>query len=90
MHSMSTNSNNGQLDISAYTFFMPKISLCAAYLMQLIVMRIYVYVQLSQDPFFDEVSQHHMTTTYDTLHFLGNFLGFTYMIYFGVLTYSAF
>lgn len=30
-----------------------------------------------------------MTTTYETLHFFGTFLGFCYMSYFGVLTYAA-
>jgi hypothetical protein len=53
MHSMSTESNNGQIDLSPNKFFVPKIGLCAAYLVQLVLMRIYVYVQFAQDPFFD-------------------------------------
>ena len=69
---------------------MPKVVLCAAQLVQLVTMRMYVYVQLEQDPFFDAVSEHHMNTTYETIHFFGTFLGLVYMMYFGVLTYAAF
>lgn len=44
MHSMSTNSQDGQIDISPDKFFIPKIALCVAYLLQLVTMRVYVYV----------------------------------------------
>lgn len=47
IHSMSTNRADGQIDISPNKFFFPKLGICFAYFIQLVVMRIYVYVQFA-------------------------------------------
>lgn len=90
MHSISTNAKSGKTEVTAKKFFFPKLVICGAYFVQLVTMRIFVYVQFSQDPFFDALEEHHMTKTYDILHVFGIIFGSVYLFYFGILTYAAF
>ena len=75
MHSISTNAKSGKTEVTAKKFFFPKLVICGAYFVQLVTMRIFVYVQFSQDPFFDALEEHHMTKTYDILHVFGIIFG---------------
>jgi len=90
IHSISTNAKSGKSEVTAKKFFFPKLVICGAYFVQLVIMRIFVYVQFSQDPFFDALEEHHMTKTYEILHVFGIIFGAIYLVYFGILTYAAY
>lgn len=53
-------------------------------------MRLFVYLQFSINPFFDAIGDHHLiTSAYQWIYLFGVTLGFLYIMYFGILTYSA-
>jgi len=89
MHSISTNTKTGRCEVDAKKFFLPKLGVCGAYFVHLVILRIFVYVQFAQDPFFDGLTEHHVSNTYEWLHVFGVFLGTLYCLYFGVLAYAA-
>lgn len=85
IHSISAN----VINITAKQFFVPKLVICALILIWLVLMRIFVYVQFAKDPFFDALQGQHVTDTYKWLHIIGIFLITCYILYMGMLVYTA-
>lgn len=87
MHAISANTF---INITAKRFFLPKIILCTCYFAYLMTMRLFVYIQFAKDPFFDAIIEHHhITKAYQWIYLFGVALGFFYIFYFGMLTYTA-
>jgi len=82
-------SANVIITITAKGFFVPKLIICTLISIWLMLMRIFVYVQFSKDPFFDALQGQHVTDTYKWLHLAGVALITLYVIYMGMLIYSA-
>ena len=75
--------------ISFEQFFFPKMILGGAFLIYLVVMRLFVYIKYSQDPFFDVVEARHLSNFYGFLQSVGVVLIFMYAFYFGMITIRA-
>lgn len=87
MHAISANTF---MNITAKRFFLPKIILCSLFFVYLITMRLFVYLQFMKDPFFNAIfSKHSMSLTYQWIYLIGVVLGFLYLFYFGLLTFTA-
>ena len=70
-------------------FFMPKVILCFIFTVYLIMMRMYIYVQFEQDPFFDVIQERHVMTFYNIVFAIGVIISTCYMIYFCLIMFRA-
>mmetsp|Transcript_16109 Transcript_16109/g.27220 ORF Transcript_16109/g.27220 Transcript_16109/m.27220 type:complete len:299 (+) Transcript_16109:1033-1929(+) len=87
MHSIASQDN--LITIQVERFFMPKIAICLSIFVYLAIMRIFIYVKMAQDPFFDLVEERQMSIFYQGLYSSGVFLFIAYIIYFGMIEYQA-
>jgi len=65
MHSIAGMDNI--ISIDRERFFLPKLLICGLIFVYLIVMRLYVYIMYSQDPFFDFIAANHISKAYQYL-----------------------
>ena len=77
------------ISIDPQSFFLPKAIISCTFLIYLVIMRLFVYIKYSQDPFFDRVQAQHLSNFYRILLSIGIILISCYSLYFGMITYRA-
>jgi len=87
MHSMAILDN--VISIEDRSFFMPKVGVCGAYWVYLMLMRVQVYVLYAQNPFFDQFVATHINVLYMYIQAVGVIILTAYSLYFIIITVKA-
>ena len=85
MHSIATQDNI--IQIKQNNFFVPKVVICVLLLVYLLTMRLYMYVQYAQDPFFDSINGLHVNYAYGYIYSAGIVILGLFVFYFLMILY---